>query len=306
MITGTISNAVRQDFLSKKWDAKKKSGNILSKQDKNSNVSKTPEQSMLERFREEMKQNKENSKINGIANKVTNGEDLSPEEEQYLAEKNPGLLNSYRQAKLEQKAYEEKLKNCETKDEVQRLKTNTVNGYLSEMSAAKGTGNKGAIVATAKKVLAKLKNIEKAEIEFIKSGAYSNLPTEADEQIEETRETVEENERLLEEISQGIDDNKELIEETEIVSAGNAVPAELSGVENEELAGSTEEVDKAMDKVTDKAAEKTSSRTEKDIFSEFEKVLKKFIPDNADDDREDRHNKKTKAPEIGGMINIIV
>ena len=306
MITGTISNAVRQDFLSKKWDAKKKSGNILSKQDKNSNVSKTPEQSMLERFREEMKQNKENSKINGIANKVTNGEDLTPEEEQYLAEKNPGLLNSYRQAKLEQKAYEEKLKNCETKDEVQRLKTNTVNGYLSEMSAAKGTGNKGAIVATAKKVLAKLKNIEKAEIEFIKSGAYSNLPTEADEQIEETRETVEENERLLEEISQGIDDNKELIEETEIVSAGNAVPAELSGVENEELAGSTEEVDKAMDKVTDKAAEKTSSRTEKDIFSEFEKVLKKFIPDNADDDREDRHNKKTKAPEIGGMINIIV
>ena len=306
MITGTISNAVRQDFLSKKWDAKKKSGNILSKQDKNSNVNRTPEQSMLERFREEMKQNKENSKISGIANKVTNGEDLTPEEEQYLAEKNPGLLNSYRQAKLEQKAYEEKLKNCETKDEVQRLKTNTVNGYLSEMSAAKGTGNKGAIVATAKKVLAKLKNIEKAEIEFIKSGAYSNLPTEADEQIEETRETVEENERLLEEISQGIDDNKELIEETEIVSAGNAVPAELSGVENEELAGSTEEVDKAMDKVTDKAAEKTSSRTEKDIFSEFEKVLKKFIPDNADDDREDRHNKKTKAPEIGGMINIIV
>ena len=109
MITGTISSAVRQDFLSKKFEAKKKSGNILSKQEKNSNVNRTPEQSMLERFREEMKQNKENSKINGIANKVTNGEDLTPEEEQYLVEKNPGLLNSYRQAKLEQKAYEEKL-----------------------------------------------------------------------------------------------------------------------------------------------------------------------------------------------------
>ena len=27
MITGTISNAVRQDFLSKKFEAKKKSGN---------------------------------------------------------------------------------------------------------------------------------------------------------------------------------------------------------------------------------------------------------------------------------------
>ena len=302
MITGTISSAVRQDFLSKKFEAKKKSGNILSKQEKNSNVNRTPEQSMIERFREEMKQNKENSKINGIANKVTNGEDLTPEEEQYLAAKNPGLFNSYKQAKLEQKAYEEKLKNCKTKDEVQRLKTNTVNGYLAEMSAAKGTGSKGAIVATAKKVLAKLKNIEKVEMEFIESGAYSSLPTEADEQIEETRETVEENERLLEEISEAVDDNKELIEETEADNGDNAAPVELFDGESEELAQTTVEVDK----VEDKASEKSSSKPEKDIFAELEKVLKKFIPEHVDDDKEDRHNKKSKAPEIGGMINIVL
>ena len=302
MITGTISNAVRQDFLSKKFEAKKKSGNILSKQEKNSNVNRTPEQSMIERFREEMKQNKENSKINGIANKVTNGEDLTPEEEQYLAAKNPGLFNSYKQAKLEQKAYEEKLKNCKTKDEVQRLKTNTVNGYLAEMSAAKGTGSKGAIVATAKKVLAKLKNIEKVEMEFIESGAYSSLPTEADEQIEETRETVEENERLLEEISEAVDDNKELIEETEADNGDNAAPVELFDGESEELAQTTVEVDK----VEDKASEKSSSKPEKDIFAELEKVLKKFIPEHVNDDKEDRHNKKSKAPEIGGTINIVL
>ena len=302
MITGTISNAVRQDFLSKKFEAKKKSGNILSKQEKNSNVNRTPEQSMIERFREEMKQNKENSKINGIANKVTNGEDLTPEEEQYLAAKNPGLFNSYKQAKLEQKAYEEKLKNCKTKDEVQRLKTNTVNGYLAEMSAAKGTGSKGAIVATAKKVLAKLKNIEKVEMEFIESGAYSSLPTEADEQIEETRETVEENERLLEEISEAVDDNKELIEETEADNGDNAAPVELFDGESEELAQTTVEVDK----VEDKASEKSSSKPEKDIFAELEKVLKKFIPEHVDDDRNEKHNKNNKAPEIGGMINIVL
>ena len=302
MITGTISNAVRQDFLSKKFEAKKKSGNILSKQEKNSNVNRTPEQSMIERFREEMKQNKENSKINGIANKVTNGEDLTPEEEQYLAAKNPGLFNSYKQAKLEQKAYEEKLKNCKTKDEVQRLKTNTVNGYLAEMSAAKGTGSKGAIVATAKKVLAKLKNIEKVELEFIESGVYSSLPTEADEQIEETRETVEENERLLEEISEAVDDNKELIEETEADNGDNAAPVELFDGESEELAQTTVEVDK----VEDKASEKSSSKPEKDIFAELEKVLKKFIPEHVDDDRNEKHNKKNKAPEIGGMINIVL
>ena len=306
MITGTISSAVRQDFLSKKFEAKKKSGNILSKQEKNSIVNRTPEQSMIERFREEMKQNKENSKINGIANKVTNGEDLTPEEEQYLAAKNPGLFNSYKQAKLEQKAYEEKLKNCKTKDEVQRLKTNTVNGYLAEMSAAKGTGSKGAIVATAKKVLAKLKNIEKVEMEFIESGAYSSLPTEADEQIEETRETVEENERLLEEISEAVDDNKELIEETEVDDESNAAPIELFDGESEELARTTVAVDKVVARVEDKATEKSSSKSEKDIFTELEKILKKIIPDSSVDEREDRHNKKSKNREIGGMIDIVL
>lgn len=306
MITGTISNAVRQDFLSKKFEAKKKSGNILSKQEKNSIVNRTPEQSMIERFREEMKQNKENSKINGIANKVTNGEDLTPEEEQYLAAKNPGLFNSYKQAKLEQKAYEEKLKNCKTKDEVQRLKTNTVNGYLAEMSAAKGTGSKGAIVATAKKVLAKLKNIEKVELEFIESGAYSSLPTEADEQIEETRETVEENEKFLEEISEAVDDNKELIGETEADNGDNVAPVELFDGESEELAQITVEVDKAVDKVEDNATEKSSSKPEKNIFTELEKTLKKLIPEHIDNDIEDRHNKRTKDREIGGRINIIL
>ena len=302
MITGTISNAVRQDFLSKKWDAKKKSGNVLSKQDKSSNVNRTPEQSMLERFREEMKQNKENSKINGIANKVTNGEDLTPEEEQYLAEKNPGLLNSYRQAKLEQKAYEEKLKNCETKDEVQRLKTNTVNGYLSEMSAAKGTGNKGAIVATAMKILAKVKNIEKVEIEFIKSGAYSSLPTEADEQIEETRETVEENEKLLNEISEAVEEDKEYIVAAEADSENNVEPVELVDGESD---GPVQVSEKTND-TADSVEEAPASESKKDIFKELEKVLKKFIPEPIDIDREDRHNRKPKDREVGGTINIVL
>lgn len=302
MITGTISNAVRQDFLSKKWDAKKKSGNILTKQDKNANVNRTPEQSMIDRFREEMKQNKENSKIIGIANKVTNGEDLTPEEEQYLAAKNPGLLNSYRQAKLEQKSYEEKLRNCETKEEVQRLKTNTVNGYLSEMSAAKGTGSKGAKTATAMKILAKVKNIEKVEIEFIKSGAYSSLPTEADEHIQETRETVEKNEKLLNEISEAVEEDKEYIEAAEADSENNVEPVELVDGESN---GPVQVSEKTND-TADSVEELPASESKKDIFKELEKVLKKFIPEPIDIDREDRHNRKPKDREVGGTINIVL
>ena len=185
---------------------------------------------------------------------------------------------------------------------MQRLKTNTVNGYLSEMSAAKGTGAKGAVVATAKKVLAKLKSIEKVVMEFIESGAYSSLPTEADEQIEETRETVEENERLLEEISAAVEENNEFVSEMEADTDEHIGQGAVIDGENEE----PDKTDEEASKTTDITTEESVPKPRKDIFTELEIVLKKLIPEHIDNDREDRHNKRTKDREIGGRINIIL
>lgn len=150
----------------------------------------TPEQKMLEQFMTEMAQSREQSRNNDIANKIMNGEELSLEEEQYLAKNNPGQLSNYRRVKAERKEYEEKLEKCKTKDEVQRLKTNTMNAYLAELKAAPGE----AKAAKAMEILGKVRNVIKAELHFIKSGGYAKLPTESEESIDKAKERSEENE----------------------------------------------------------------------------------------------------------------
>ena len=193
LIAGTIKNAVKLDLQTKNWEQKKNSNNIFSKQERNALANMSPEQRMLEQFKEEMAHNREQSRNTDIANKIMNGEDLSLEEEQYLARTNPGQLSNYRRVKAERQAYEEKLRKCKTKDEVQRLKTNTMNAYLAELKSAPGN----AKAAKAMELIGKVRNIQKAETHFIKSGEYAKLPTEAEQAIDKAEERSEENEQLL-------------------------------------------------------------------------------------------------------------
>lgn len=207
MIAGTVKNAVKLDMLTKNWEQKKSSNQVLSKQERNARANMSPEQRQLEQFKEELAHNREQSRNNELANKIMNGEDLSPEEEKYLAQNNPGQLSNYRRAKAERQAYEEKLQKCKTKDEVQRLKTNTMNAYLAELKAAPGE----AKAAKAMELLGKVRNVQKAELHFIESGGYAGLPTEADEAKDSAEERSRENEEaheILKESAETDDENK--------------------------------------------------------------------------------------------------
>lgn len=211
MIAGTVKNAVKLDMLTKSWEQKKSSNQVLSKQERNARANMSPEQRQLEQFKGELAHNREQSRNNELANKIMNGEDLTPEEEKYLAQNNPGQLSNYRRAKAERQAYEEKLQKCKTKDEVQRLKTNTMNAYLAELKAAPGE----AKAAKAMELLGKVRNVQKAELHFIESGGYAQLPTEADEAKDRAEERSKENEETLEiikESADALDENTELME----------------------------------------------------------------------------------------------
>lgn len=205
MITGTIKNAVKMDMLTKDWEQKKSGNPVLSKQERNARANMSQEQRLLEQFKEELAHNREQSRNNELANKIMNGEDLTPEEEKYLAQNNPGQLSNYRRAKAERQAYEEELRKCKTKDEVQRLKTNTMNAYLAELKAAPGE----AKVAKAMELIGKVRNVQKAELHFIESGGYAQLPTEADEAIDRAEERRKQNEDVLEILEKSADSHDE-------------------------------------------------------------------------------------------------
>lgn len=191
VITGTIQNAVKLNMLAQKWEQKKDSGNVLSKQERNERANWTPEQRQLNEYQEQLKEAKEGNKRTEIANKISSGKKLTPEEEEYLASYDPQGLADYKHTQKERKAYEEKLKNCKTKDEVQKLKTTTLGNHLASL---KKIINNPVIplsekLKKAQQILGKTKNIQVAEEEFIESGKYSELPTEA----EQSEERVEEN-----------------------------------------------------------------------------------------------------------------
>lgn len=212
MVTGTLYNTVKLQALTNKWMQKKDSGNVLSKQEQEKRANWTTDERMVHDYQQQMIEEREKSKGRQIADKVTSGGTLSPEEEQYLEKNDPEALKRYRDSKAEKKAYEEKLKNCKTKDEVARLKTETVNGYLSSMKKIEHDPYIpiSAKLAKAQEILAKTKNISEAEMKFMQSAEYQKLPTEAEE-------TNAENEKIIAEITDNANDlENENIDEKDI------------------------------------------------------------------------------------------
>lgn len=208
MVTGTLYNAVKLQSLTNEWMQKKDSGNVLSKQEKEKRANWTSDERMVHDYQQQLIEDREKSRSREIANKITSGGTLSPEEEQYLEKNDPEALRRYRESKAEKKAYEEKLKNCKTKDEVARLKSETVNGYLASMKKIENDPYIpiSAKLAKAEEIIAKTKNISDAEMKFMQSAEYQNLPTEAEEAKERAEETRTENEKIVEETIENVEE----------------------------------------------------------------------------------------------------
>lgn len=277
MIAGTVKNAVKLDVLTKNWEQKKSNSHMLLMQEKNERANMSPEQRRIEQFKEELARNREQGKNNAIANKIMNGEDLTLDEEKYLAQNNPGQLNNYRRAKAERQAYEEKLKNCKTKDEVQRLKTNTMNSYLAELKGAPGEAKS----AKAMEILGKVRNILKAELHFIESGGYALLPSEADEAKDRAKERSRENENALEIIKESLENNDENIDYTD----ERATSIDENAVED------AEQSDKEIIQDEKKTAFK---KKETDPVEEIENICKRYIPNVDGETETTRLLKETK------------
>ena len=217
LFSGTVQNAVKLDMLNNKWEQKKNTSNALSKEELNKREKWTPEQRMLNDYQEQLKKQKEGNKRTEIYNKISSGQKLSPEEEQYLASFDPKSLSEYRQTQAERKAYEEKLKKCKTKDDVQRLKQTSLG---VEFSSLKKVLNDPCIPLSEKlkkagQVLGKTRNFQEAEAELIESGAYDELPTEAEQAIERAKENNVQNEINNALVENASEENEEFVDEAE-------------------------------------------------------------------------------------------
>lgn len=189
MISGTVKNAVRLQVLNNKWQQKKDSGK-LTKDERNARENWTREDYLIQDIKEQAEQNRKAEHDTRIDNKIMAGGTLTPDEEKYLEQNNPEALKKYKEIKAEKKLYEEKLKKCRTKEEVERVKLNTLGEYASALKKVVNDPliPKSEKLAKAREMLAKTNNVQNVHISFVNSSEYEELPTEGEEAVERTEE----------------------------------------------------------------------------------------------------------------------
>ena len=104
MITGTIYNAGKMLEMTQKWEQKKSSGNILKKEEL------SPEEQQLKMYQEQFEREREGNEYSSIYAKIQSGQELSPVEEDKLRTKDPKMYMEYKADRMEEEAYEKKLK----------------------------------------------------------------------------------------------------------------------------------------------------------------------------------------------------
>ena len=177
IIAGTIRNSVSLASLESKWQQKKQG---ISKGNKEN---LTAEERELQRFQEQADNIRESKKSTDIDTKLQAGGELTAEEIEYLKKNDPEALKEYKEVKRERESYKKQLKNCKSKEEVEKLKMTKMGHYMAE---AKEITNDPYIPKAKKyelmqKMLKKTSAIEAEQEKFLQSSRYAKLPDEEKE-----------------------------------------------------------------------------------------------------------------------------
>lgn len=180
MIAGTIRNTVMLQQMDNKWQQKKT--NLGKKQSE-----MTEEERLLRDLQEQAESIRTGNTYAKIDAKIKAGGTLTAEEVKYLRENYPQALENYEEIQREKEAYERQLKNCKTKEDVEKVKVQKLGGFMAE--AKKISSNpyigKSQKCALLGKILAKVTAVSKVHYEFTKSLRYQSLPTEEEKQAKE-------------------------------------------------------------------------------------------------------------------------
>lgn len=229
MISGTIKSTVKLQMLDTKWQQKKNDINANKPQKE-----MTAEERTIAQFQEQMDKERESNSHADTYNKLASGGKLTSEEISYLQEHDPEALAKYREAQAEQKAYENELKNCKTKDEVERVKMNRMGSFAAE---AKKISNDPYIPLDKKlELMNQLNNevclINEAHLEFVKSNQYRDMPTDEELSKERIEEASEEQDKMQSEVMKSVSDEPEDSEENDSIQKQKAEIEETLSVES--------------------------------------------------------------------------
>lgn len=184
---GSISQYAKSMALKTQWEIKKQSSDVTSHSKSLNDLLGAASSADAE------KEHTNDDKLSEIMQKVYSGKKLDSKELEYLQAKSPELYQKVRDMEQEHKSYENELKNCKTKEDVQRVKMSHIGKSLATVKSVENNPN---ITMEKKLETAQLENARANGIEarteaFVHSASYNALPTEA-EQAEERQERIHE------------------------------------------------------------------------------------------------------------------
>lgn len=133
-----------------------------------------------------------------IMAKMQSGQELSPAELEHLKKTDPDLYSKAVQIAAERKAYEQKLKNCKTKEDVQRVKLTALSGVMVRVNDITNNPN----IPEDKKLEMiqhegrRAQAFNEATAEYVKTTEYAQKPTEAERNADDKAERIEREEAV--------------------------------------------------------------------------------------------------------------
>ena len=174
MGTGTIQSMVALSAMQNQWQKKKNDINA----GKTSEL--TSEQRELQMYQSQADDIREGQKPAAIDIKLASGSRLNAEEIEYLKKHNPQALKDYEEEQRERENYKRQLRNCRSKEEVERVKTAKMGEFLSSCKSIASSPYipKDQKCAMLKKLLREVMGIQEEHQEFVESAQYAILPDE--------------------------------------------------------------------------------------------------------------------------------
>ena len=227
---------------------------------KERNQELTQEERLLQHYQEQISQMHESNFQQELQAKLDSGQELTPEEEQYLEKVNPDALKEHEKLKEEVAAYRKQLQNCRTKKDVEKLKLYKMGQFMSEVKTVSNDPHipKAKKKAMLEQILKRTYAIEKEHNDYTKTPEYQTKPDK----------------EPYEDVSPA-DKDKSSADSTDATTSDSTDNAEISSGSD----SAEESVGAADDELMDVCKE-----FEAYFLEQVYKEMKKTIPENEDQD----------------------
>ena len=196
MMIGTLGSYTKTMKMQMKWQQKKASGDytpgksVSSSSGRLKNIDSESETALPEL----PKTDKSTQMMQQIRTKMASGKKLSSDEMEFLKENDPETYRKAKNIEMEQEAYEQELKRCKTREEVQRARLSHAAASLATVKNVENDPHipEGKKLELVMEELMRTNAMNDTYRKFTQSGAFRKLPTEAErkkaeEDLEEAR-----------------------------------------------------------------------------------------------------------------------